>query len=497
MLTLSSAWHSGVLISLICEDEMNLPEEFINEMDDFFSRQDAVPREGFYESFDKEPLKGIRFSRSKISNTEEELRLLEELGENAEPVTWCSGGYYTKNESSGREALYHAGVYYPQEPSAMLPAQVMAAKPGETVLDLCAAPGGKACRLGEDLHGEGILVANEISFERSKALLRNIERSGISGLVILNETPENIAERLPLFFDKILIDAPCSGEGMFRRDSGAVKSYMNYGPKVCVPLQRSILEAADKCLKDGGSIVYSTCTFCVEEDEEQIASFIGRHPEYHVKAHSEIQGVTHAGEDSILPGSMRIWPHLSDGDGHFCVHLIKGAEKDLRSAEELLIKGEDKRRDKNIEAALAVLGEVLSDKGREDLLNGRFVSHGTGLFKMTFDEKMFKGLKVVKTGLYVGDIKPLKSGKTVFEPSNSIALSLERSLIRDDSYLALPRNDDRLVKYLRGETIPVSREDGLKASGMIIVGIGDYPLGFAKINGSTAKNMYPKAWRLV
>ena len=116
---------------------------------------------------------------------------------------------------------------------------------------------------------------------------------------------------------------------------------------------------------------------------------------------------------------------------------------------------------------------------------------------VTFDEKMFKGLKVVKTGLYVGDIKPLKSGKTVFEPSNSIALSLERSLIRDDSYLALPRNDDRLIKYLRGETIPVSREDGLKASGMIIVGIGDYPLGFAKINGSTAKNMYPKAWRLI
>jgi NOL1/NOP2/fmu family ribosome biogenesis protein len=379
----------------------------------------------------------------------------------------------------------------------MLPAQVMAAKPGEIVLDLCAAPGGKACRLGEDMRGQGILVANEISFERSKALLRNIERSGIEGLVILNETPENIADRLPLFFDKILIDAPCSGEGMFRRDKGATKSYMNYGPKVCVPLQESILEAADKCLKEGGSIVYSTCTFCVDEDEGQIASFISRHPEYHVKAHPEIEGVTHAGEDSILPGSMRIWPHLSEGDGHFCVHLIKGEEKDLRSAEEYLIRDVVGSKDKNAEAALSVLDEVLSEGGRKELLTGRFVSHGTGLFKMTFDEKIFKGLKVVKTGLYVGDLKPLKSGKKVFEPSNSIALTLGKDAIRDDSYLPLGRDDDRLTKYLRGETISILPDDGLKASGTIIVGIGSFPLGFAKINGQTAKNMYPKAWRLI
>ena len=476
---------------------MQLPESFVNEMNDFFSRYKYVPQEGFYDSFDKEPLKGIRFSRSKISSKDQEKALLSDMNEDITPVSWCDGGYYVNNEPGGKDPLYHAGVYYPQEPSAMLPAQVMAAKPGEIVLDLCAAPGGKACRLGEDMRGQGILVANEISFERSKALLRNIERSGIEGLVILNETPENIADRLPLFFDKILIDAPCSGEGMFRRDKGATKSYMNYGPKVCVPLQESILEAADKCLKEGGSIVYSTCTFCVDEDEGQIASFISRHPEYHVKAHPEIEGVTHAGEDSILPGSMRIWPHLSEGDGHFCVHLMKGEGKDLRSAEEYLIRDVVGSKDKNAEAALSVLDEVLSEGGRKELLTGRFVSHGTGLFKMTFDEKIFKGLKVVKTGLYVGDLKPLKSGKKVFEPSNSIALTLGKDAIRDDSYLSLGRDDDRLTKYLRGETISILPDDGLKASGTIIVGIGSFPLGFAKINGQTAKNMYPKAWRLI
>lgn len=476
---------------------MQLPDSFTNEMNDFFTRYDYVPREGFYESFDKIPLKGVRFSRSKITSPEQETSFLSDMNEDIKPVSWCSGGYYVNNEPGGKDPLYHAGVYYPQEPSAMLPAQVMAAKPGEIVLDLCAAPGGKACRLGEDMRGQGILVANEISFERSKALLRNIERSGIEGLVILNETPENIAERLPLFFDKILIDAPCSGEGMFRRDKNACKSYMNYGPKVCVPLQESILEAAHKCLKDGGSIVYSTCTFCVDEDENQIRRFIERHPEYQVKAHPEIEGVTHNGEDSILPGSMRIWPHLSEGDGHFCVHIVKGEEKDLKSADELLIKETVGIKDKSAEAALFVLDEVLSDEGREALLKGRFVSHGTGLFKMTFEEKLFKGLKVVKTGLYVGDIKPLKSGKKIFEPSNSIALALSRTAIREDSYLGLRRDDDRLAKYLRGETISVTPEDGLKSSGSIIVGIGDFPLGFAKINGQTAKNMYPKAWRLI
>ena len=476
---------------------MQLPDSFINEMNDFFTRYDYVPRDGFYESFDKVPLKGVRFSRSKVISPEQETEFLGDMNEEIKPVTWCNGGYYVDNEPGGRDPLYHAGVYYPQEPSAMLPAQVMAAKPGEIVLDLCAAPGGKACRLGEDMHGQGILVANEISFERSKALLRNIERSGIEGLVILNETPENIADRLPLFFDKILIDAPCSGEGMFRRDKNACKSYMNYGPKVCVPLQESILEAADKCLKDGGSIVYSTCTFCVDEDENQIKRFIERHPEYHVKAHPEIEGVTHADEGSILPGSMRIWPHMSEGDGHFCVHIVKGEEKELKSADELLIKETVGTKDKCAEAALSVLDEVLSDKGREDLLKGRFVSHGTGLFKMTFDEKLFKGLKVVKTGLYVGDIKPLKSGKKVFEPSNSIALALSKDAIKEDSYLGLIRDDDRLTKYLRGETISVLPEDGLKSAGTIIVGIGDFPLGFAKINGQTAKNMYPKAWRLI
>ena len=476
---------------------MTLPENFISEMNEFFSQHKDVPQEGFYESFDKEPLKGIRFSRSKNLTSQDETVLLGDMNENVTTVSWCEGGYYVNNEPGGRDPLYHAGVYYPQEPSAMLPAQVMAAKPGEIVMDLCAAPGGKACRLGEDMKGQGILVANEISFERSKALLRNIERSGIEGLVILNETPENIAGRLPSFFDKILIDAPCSGEGMFRRDKGAAKSYMNYGPKVCVPLQESILEAADKCLRDGGSIVYSTCTFCVDEDENQIARFIERHPEYHVKTHPEIEGVTHAGKDSVLPGSMRIWPHLSEGDGHFCVHIVKGEEKDLKSADEYLIKDVIGTKDKTAEAAFSMLGEVLSDKGREDLLKGRFVNHGTGLFKMTFDEKLFRGLKVVKTGLYVGDIKPLKSGKKIFEPSNSIALALGREAVRDDSYLSLSRDDERLTKYLKGDTISVSGEDGLKSSGTILVGIGNFPLGFAKINGSMAKNLYPKAWRLI
>ena len=469
-----------------------LPEDFLSQMRQLLSDDEY---ERFVRSMGEKPFRGLRVNTLKC----EPEKLKKFIPYIQEKTPFCQYGYYIPDEASGigDEPFHHAGAFYVQEPSASSAVTVLDVQKGDRVLDLCAAPGGKSTQIAAELGGTGLLWSNEIVKSRANILLSNIERMGVPNAVVSNCHPDILCGRLSGYFDKVLADAPCSGEGMFRRDPGAVKSYMNYGPKVCVPLQESILEAADKCLKEGGSIVYSTCTFCADEDENQIKRFIERHPEYHVKAHPEIEGVTHGGEDSILPGSMRIWPHLSDGDGHFCVHIVKGEEKELKSASDLLITGEVRSKDKNVEAAMNVLDEVLSDKGREDILKGAFISHGTGIFRMTFDEKLFKGLKVVKTGLYVGDIKPLKSGKKVFEPSNSIALALDRTEIRDDSYLALSRGDDRLLKYLRGETISVSPEDGLKASGTILVGIGDYPLGFAKINGQTAKNMYPKAWRLI
>lgn len=481
---------------------MKLPEKFIAETDSFFARHKEVPSEGFYESFDKTPLHGVRLSRTKTDPSEHEalLKEIDPAFSGVDPVEWCDGGYYLSEDTddtrkTGRNPLYHAGVFYPQEPSAMLPAQVLAAKPGEVILDLCAAPGGKACRIGEDLKGEGLLVANEISYERSKALLRNIERSGITNCVILNENPDNIAGRLPGFFDKILIDAPCSGEGMFRRDRSACASYEKYGPDTIVPIQKTILEAADKMLREGGEIVYSTCTFCEEEDELMISSFMASHPSYKIVPHPEIKGITHNSN-----GTMRIWPHLNRGDGHFCTHLIKG-EKTEEGRKELSfvrsgkpLKASERR---GFDLARDFLSEILTDEGFANITGIPFTNHAGGVFLIDFDENLFKGLKVCKTGLYIGDSRLTSSGKSVFAPSNSLALAFTREMVKPDRYLALSFDDPRLERYLKGETIQVTGEDNVTGNGTIVVGVDNAPLGFGKVGGTQIKNMYPKAWRLI
>ncbi|MBR3082631.1 MAG: RsmB/NOP family class I SAM-dependent RNA methyltransferase, partial [Clostridiales bacterium] len=432
---------------------MKLPEKFIAEADSFFARHDEVPSEGFYESFDKTPLHGVRFSRTKTAASEHEelLKQIDPSFAGVDPVEWCDGGYYLSEDTddtrkTGRNPLYHAGVFYPQEPSAMLPAQVLSAKPGEIVLDMCAAPGGKACRIGEDLKGEGLLVANEINYERSKALLRNIERSGITNSVILNENPDNIANRLPGFFDKILIDAPCSGEGMFRRDRSACASYEKYGPDSIVPVQKTILEAADKCLHEGGEIVYSTCTFCEEEDELMISSFMEKHPSYRIVPHPEIKGITHNAN-----GTMRIWPHLNRGDGHFCAHLVKGEKTDTGRQELSYVRSNkplkaSERR--GFDLAREFLSEILTDEGFSKITRVPFTNHAGGVFLIDFDENLFRGLKVCKTGLYIGDCRLTSSGKSVFAPSNSIALALTREMVKSDRYLSLAFDDPRLERYL-------------------------------------------------
>lgn len=474
---------------------MRLPDSFTNRMNEYFQRE-CIPSEGFFESFDNEPLKGIRINRDKVAPEEYEA-VLKDLGEETDKVSWCDSGFYTKNESSGNDPYYHAGVYYPQEPSAMLPAQIAAAKPGEYVLDMCAAPGGKACRLGEDLKGEGLLIANEINENRAKALLRNIERMGIINTVILNETPAGLSKVFKGFFDKIVLDVPCSGEGMFRRDPNAVKSWEKFGPDTCIPMQEDILINADKMLKAGGEIVYSTCTFFEGEDEERIHAFIKDHPYYSIIPHPEVEGISHSKE-----GFMRIWPHLSKGDGHFCVHLKKSEDAVTEEIELSRIPSyKNKRGDnygfgKSRDAYESFLKEILTDTSD---YRGDFILHKDKVHILPVPERLFNGLKTVKLGLFPGEIKCTSTDR-LFVPSHSLALTLDRNKIRKDSFLKLNREDPRLTRYLKGETITVTEEEkqSLRKKGYIVIGASEYPLGFGKISGDgSVKNLYPKAWRLV
>ena len=462
---------------------MKLPDKFTDEMNTFFASYD-VGQEGFWESFDQPSAKGIRISRSKVRDIDGRRTVLAQTGCEEDPVLWCDGGYYSGSDKPGKSPFYHAGVLYPQEPSAMLPAAILNAKPGDIVLDMCAAPGGKATRIGEDLMGEGILVANEINFKRSKALLRNIERAGIPNAVILNETPENIASKLPHFFDKIIIDAPCSGEGMMRRDDQAVRSYLKFGPDTVIPIQRDILESAAVLLKNKGEIVYSTCTFCVDEDENMILRFLARHPEFHVVKHDLPEGVS---SSPVLKGAMRIWPHLARGDGHFCVHLKRESE-DLDP--EYDFEPAKPRKDEDMHKAFI---EDLLKPVYSAVFDGRVLRNGQSLVIPAMNERLLRGLKGVKNGMFLGEIEP-KGSKKIFAPSNSLPLLFTGDMIREDSFANLDHDDINLAKYLKGETIPA--HDTLKSQGYVLIGVEGYPLGLGKITQGMIKNLYPASWRM-
>ncbi|MBQ4271181.1 MAG: RsmF rRNA methyltransferase first C-terminal domain-containing protein [Clostridiales bacterium] len=286
---------------------------------------------------------------------------------------------------------------------------------------------------------------------------------------------------------------------MFRRDPNAVKSWERFGPDTCMPIQEEILECAHLMLRSGGELVYSTCTFFEGEDEEQIIKFMERHSGYKVISHPEISGVTSQGEDGILPGSMRIWPHLSRGDGHFCVHLKKSGDEETETFSlEKLPSYKNKRDDnygfgKSREAYISFLKEILKDPPKN--IDG-FLMHREKIHILPVNERLFDGLKTVKLGMFPGEIK-LTTTERLFIPSHSLALTLRQEDIREDSLLRLSRDDERLIRYLKGETI-ISDDSTLKNKGHVIISVDGYPLGFGKISGDgSVKNMYPKAWRLL
>ena len=474
---------------------MILPESFKSRMKNMLGSE----YDEFIASFDEPSVKGIRINTRKVEPSGYEDIAVSVTGGSSR-VPWTSCGFYTGSETSGKDPYYHAGVFYPQDPSAMLPAEIIAAKPGEFILDLCAAPGGKACRIGEDLRGEGLLVANEINAERSKALNRNIERSGITNCVILNESPDRIAERLPGFFDKILIDAPCSGEGMFRRDPRAVKSWQDYGPEQISKVQHEILEQAVLALRPGGEIVYSTCTFAEIEDELMIDSFLKDHSDFVIVPHPGISEITHK-QDGPAGGSMRIWPHKCKGDGHFCVHLKNTAPVSDRDFDIRPRPSTGSIANKITGKVIEMLKEVLNDEALNDFkarLNERVLIQGSGIYLMPVNIRLFDRLKVVKSGLFIGEVRETKTER-IFVPSNSLPLTLTRDMVRDDSLIILGRNDDKLTRYLKGETVVIDLNEhtDVKRRGYVLITADGYPLGFGKIDNGMIKNMYPKAWRLL
>lgn len=460
---------------------MNLPEAFLARMKEALGPE----YESFLESYDAGRFQGLRVNELKLS-CEQFLKLQKSLekestdGFHLTPVPWCpTGFYYPEEERPGRHVWHEAGMYYIQEPSAMSAAQLLEAQPGERVLDLCAAPGGKSSQIASAMGGKGLLVINEIHPARAKILSQNMERMGVPNVLVCNETPARLAERFAGYFDRILCDAPCSGEGMFRKDEEAIRQWTPEHPVMCADRQFSILLEAEKMLKPGGRLVYSTCTFAEEENEGVIARFLEACPSMELDASVACPHFT----PGKLAGCWRLWPHHLNGEGHG-VAILKKAGHDLGACKMLE------------EETFCLAESAISWKDQKKLkafhewekahlkapLEGQYLFFGEQLYRLPPYCPPLKGLKVLRPGLQIGEQK----GK-IFKPSHALAMALHP----EDVIQAMEVSRKEAHRYLCGETLDCGKEKG-----WVLVCVDGVSIGWGKASNQVVKNHYPKGLRI-
>lgn len=441
--------------------------------------------EDFVKSYDRPRYHSLRINQIK----DPQGRLQEKAGFLGEAVPWAQGGYYYKEDTfPGKHPFHEAGLYYIQEASAMAPAAVLGAAPGGRILDLCAAPGGKSTQIAGAMEGKGILICNEIHPQRAKVLSENIERMGVANALVLNHEPAYLAERFPEYFDGILVDAPCSGEGMFRKNEEAMEQWSQENVAMCAARQRSIMESAASMLKKGGRMVYSTCTFAPEENEGTVDGFLRDHPEFSLGQIDLFPGMEPGRPEAVPGGSLelaktaRLWPHKLKGEGHFMALLIK--EEDGAAASPFpggMAKRTFGMREKGV--PMKDCGEWLEFKDRylQKELTGTYLKFGDQLFLAPGECPPLKGLKVLRAGLHLGTGK-----RNRFEPSHALALSLKP----EEAALSFHLSAEQAERYLKGETFACEGEKG-----WYLVCVEGYSIGWGKLAGGVMKNHYPKGLR--
>lgn len=439
---------------------IKLPEQYTNNMKQLL--QDEYDE--YLDSFNNSRVYGLRINTNKISVKD----FLKINPFNLSPIPWTDDGFYfDENDKPSKHPYYYAGLYYIQEPSAMLPAQVLPIDENDIVLDACAAPGGKSSKLANKLNGTGLLISNDISVSRAQVLLKTLESQGITNSYVIAEDINNI--NLDNTFDKILIDAPCSGEGMFRKEPDLIKSWLERGNEYYANIQKSIISKAINLLKNGGKLVYSTCTFSQMEDEDII--------EYALSICPDLKVLPIKMYDGFMPGltdntrnCVRLYPHKINGEGHFVALLQKGEIKNINSTNDNIV---------------AMPKDEFFNNINKEYKNGSFVLRQDKLY---FEPSIIintKGLRILRSGLYLGEYKHNK-----FEPSESLAMSLKSSEYKN--VLNLDLNDDRVIKYLKCETLDVKDK---YVSGYVLVCVDGYPLGFGKVDKKILKNKYPANYR--
>ncbi|MBQ8167348.1 MAG: RsmB/NOP family class I SAM-dependent RNA methyltransferase [Lachnospiraceae bacterium] len=434
---------------------------------------------------DKPMHHGIRINTMKIS-VEDFLKINPF---HLKPVPWCNNGFYYDEavDKPSKHPYYYAGLYYIQEPSAMTPAAVLPVEKGDRVLDICAAPGGKSTELATKLDGTGVLVSNDISASRAKALLKNLEVFGATNALIISEAPYKLSERFAGYFDKILIDAPCSGEGMFRKSNSMITAWENNGNQLFSDLQLSILKEVVKMLKPGGKILYSTCTFAPLENEKSVEYLLSLDEslkicdfdkyEYFDNGHPEWSDSGNAD----LVKCARLWPHRIEGEGHF-VALVEKDGTLVNSGNSGSYPIKKAKLDK----------EVIDffSKFNKSFDFNRFEQSQDKLYYIPDTVPAVRGLRILRCGLYLGEIK-----KNRFEPSQSLAMSLKFHDYKN--VINLSSHDERVSKYLKGETIDVDDVMDDCSNGWALICVDSYPLGWGKLNNGVLKNKYLPGWRLM
>ena len=427
-----------------------LPEAFLQRM----QAQLGQEYEQFLMSLERPRAVALRFNPLKGERPN-----LPFVGESVpwEPL----GVYYDPEARPGLHVYHEAGVYYLQEASAMAPVALLDPQPGEAICDLCAAPGGKTTQIAGRMQGRGFLLCNEINPKRAKILSRNIERMAVPNALVTNEHPETLAKRFPGFFDRVLVDAPCSGEGMFRKEEAAVTDWSVETVQMCARRQGEILNSAARLVRPGGRLVYSTCTFAPEEDEGVVAAFLDAHPEFTPEPVEAPWFVP--GENA----SYRMWPHKLLGEGHFAAVLRKtgGETGDIPKEAGEKLPGEWTAFARELGIALPA---------------GKAVRFGQSLFWAPEEMPDIRQLKVLRPGLELGTVK-----KNRLEPAHGLALWLRQCA----NVLTLDADSEEMKAYLHGDVVPSS------VKGWCLVCADDYSIGWGKGDGAVLKNHYPKGLR--
>jgi len=452
-----------------------LPIQFTDRMKNMLGEE----YEDFLASYEHEKYQALRINTLKVDKE-------VFVGKNffkLTPVSWEKNGfYYDKADMPGKHPYHEAGVYYIQEPSAMAPVPFLEVQPGDRVLDLCAAPGGKSTQIGAALAGEGLLISNEIHPARAKILSENMERMGITNAIVTNESPERLAAVFEGYFDKILVDAPCSGEGMFRKNEDATEEWSPENVKICADRQDHILDQAAKMLCSGGRMVYSTCTFAPDENEGSISRFLARHPEFHIAEVVVPEGFE-AGRPEwsenqcpTITHTMRIWPHKVHGEGHYLAVLEKSGEM-YRGAVPRSLYGLQKGIS---EKEYGEFRDFKTEYLKKDL-QGVYLKFGDQLYLGPKDMPALTKLKVLRPGLHLGTLK-----KNRFEPSHALALSLRSADVNKSYDLTV----EEAQRFIGGQTFAVDAEKGWH-----LITVNGYSLGWGKAAGGIMKNHYPKGLR--